>query len=395
MPPADNAERAPKRSVRLYDNTMREGEQTPGVVFSVEDKIRIAAQLVKTGIRHFEAGFAAVSSEEQGAIRAVVEKGFDANVFSLARLKEEDVAAALAAGVRHVVIFVPSSDAMIQARLSCSAQELESRIPHVVEWAKSRGLFVRFSCEDGTRTPWERLLKFSTVAREAGADCIGLTDTAGVGVPEKVARLTSGLKEEVKLPVAVHFHNDLGLAVANSLAAAQAGAEEIQVTVNGLGDRVGNTAMDEFVLAMRVGYGVDMGVDLIEMARLSAMVSDISGLDIPFNKPILGRNVFRHESGIHVQALLRKDIRTYEAFPPEWVGREHEVAFGKHAGKSNVRFLCREAGVVLDAEAETQIANRIKALSQERRQEISRAEVMQMIQEALKRDKPSAPMVAE
>jgi len=391
-PERSMAEHEQKGSVWLYDNTMREGEQTVGVVFSKEDKVRIATQLVKAGVSNFEAGFAAVSAEERKAIRAVVEKGFNANVFSLARLKEKDVDEALEAGVRHIGMFVPSSDSMIRAKLSCSARELEHQIPKVVEYAKRRGLFVRFACEDGTRTPWERLLRFNMLAREAGADCISLVDTAGIGLPERMGELAGALREELNLPISAHCHNDLGLAVANSLAAARAGAKELHVTVNGLGDRAGNTAMDELVLAMKVGYGIDMGIDLVEMAHLSSLLSTITGLKIPFNKPIVGRNAFRHESGVHVQVLLKKDIDTYGAFPPEWVGRKHEVAFGKHAGRSNIRFLCNEVGLALDAEAEIRILERVKALSQKRREEIGREEVLQMILEAQNHIKPAAPL---
>lgn len=165
----------------------------------------------------------------------------------------------------------------------------------------------------------------------------------------------------------------------------------IHVTVNGLGDRAGHTPMDEFVMALKVGYDVDIGIDLVQMNRLSALVSEITGLEIPFNKPIAGRNAFRHESGIHVQALLNQEVQTYAPFPPEWVGRKHEVAFGKHAGRSNVRFLCKEVGLVLDADAEKEVAERVKSLSEERGEEIGREEVLQMITEAQKRREPPAP----
>ena len=188
-------------AVQLYDNTLREGEQTAGVVFSVEEKVRIAGALVGAGVRNLEAGFAAVSAQERKAIRAVVEQGFEANIYSLARLMEKDVDAAMEAGIRHVALFVPSSDSMIQTRLSCSVREVEEQISRVVDYAKTRGLFVRFGCEDGTRTPWERLLKFNALARDAGADCVTVVDTAGIGMPERIAQLARGLKEELKKPV--------------------------------------------------------------------------------------------------------------------------------------------------------------------------------------------------
>lgn len=374
--------------LRLYDNTMRDGEQTVGVAFSVEDKVQIATQLVRTGINNFEAGFPAVSDEEREAIHAIIDKDLRANVFALARLRKRDVDEVVNAGGRHVSIFAPSSDAMIQAADRCSVQDIEDRISRVIDYAKSCGLLTRFSCLDATRTPLARLVRFYTLSYESGADYIGFSDTAGVGMPDKIADAIRALKQEINLPISVHCHNDLGLAVANSIAAARAGADEIQFTVNGLGERVGNTAMDEFVLAMKVGYEIDMGIDLIEMAELSRLLVEITGLGMAYNKPILGRNAFLHESGLHVRALMREGLETYEAFPPEWVGRKHEVAFGKHAGRSNVRFLCRQEGLILDPATEMGIVKRIKTLSQQRKREITHGEVLEMILQARDRTSP-------
>jgi len=378
-------------TVHLYDNTMRDGEQTVGVVFSVEDKLRIAEGLARAGIRRFEAGFAAVSEEERLAIRAVVDAGFDAQVFSLARLREAEVDAAAETGVRHVVVFAPASDVLMRAKSVGTVEQVAESIQRVIGHAKERGLFVRFGCEDSTRAPLDRLLRFCALAAGAGADAVGLADTAGVAMPEEVAAVVAAVRDEVALPVSIHCHNDLGLAVANSLAAVRAGAEEVQVTVNGLGERAGNAAMDEFVMALKVGYGVDAGVDMVEMARLSELLVELTGLRPAFNKPVLGRNAFRHESGIHVQALLEEDAPTYGAFPPEWVGRRHEVAFGKHSGWSNVRYLCRECGLSLAPDAEAEVVRRIKALSQEQRREVDRGEVLEMIR-ALAEGADAAPV---
>ncbi len=379
---AKNREKETVNIPRLYDNTMRDGEQTVGVSFSMKDKVTIATRLVKAGITHFEAGFAVVSDEERRTIRSIVEKNITQYVFSLARLTKEDVDEAIEAGVKHVTLFIPSSDPMIQARLNCSEQEIENRISQVVDYAKKLELFVKFSCEDATRTPLERLVKFYTIAREFGADYISLPDTTGIGTPEHITGLVKTLKQEVKLPISFHGHNDLGLAVANSIAAVKAGADEIQITVNGLGERAGNTPMDEFVLATKVGYGIDLDIDLIEMVELSRLLTEITGIELASNKPIVGKNSFCHESGIHVQALLKEDLGTYEPFPPEWIGRKHEVAFGKHSGRSNIRFLCRQVGLSLNPEEENEVFERIKSLSQTRGYGIERGEVLEIILES-------------
>lgn len=367
--------------IHLYDNTLREGEQTIGIAFSTEDKVRIAEQLVKTGIRHFEVGFAVVSEGERDAIRAIVDKDLGASLYSLSRLRKEDVDHVIDAGLDRIAIFAPSSDSMIEARMHGSVKSIERGTSTVVEYAKSKGLFVRFGCEDATRSPIERLIRLFTLARDAGADYMGLADTAGVIMPDRFCNILQTLKREIGIPISIHCHNDLGLAVANSVIAARCGADEIQVTVNGLGERAGNAIMDELVMAMKVGYGIDLGVDLAEMANLSRMVTDITGLEVAFNKPIMGKHAFMHESGIHVHGLMREDLETYQPFDPELVGRKHRVAFGKHSGRSNVRFLCRELGVSLDPESEKEIVNRIKKLALNGPPAVPREDVAAMIME--------------
>jgi len=386
----DEPETGINAALHLYDNTLRDGEQTVGVAFSVEDKVRIATQLAKTGITDFEAGFPVVSETERQGIRAIVDNELDAHIYCLARLRERDVDEVVNTGARYITLFAPSSDDLMQAKLRCSLEQMEEDISRVVDYAKGRGLFVRFGCEDASRTPLERLVRLYKLSVEAGADFIGFADTTGVAMPDKVADIVRTVRRETQTPISIHCHNDLGLAVANSIAAARAGAEEIQVTVNGLGERAGNATMYEFVLAMKIGYDIDLGIDFLEMAKLSRLLVEITGLEIAFNKPVVGRNAFRHESGIHVQALMSENLKTYQPFPPEWVGRQHEVAFGKHSGRSNVHFLCREIGVTLDPEAEKEVLGRVKALGQERKRTIARDDVAEMIREAHERGS-SAP----
>lgn len=367
-----------KPELRIYDNTLRDGEQTVGVCFSPAEKVLIARQLAATNIRAFEAGFAGVSEEEEAAILAVTEAGLDAEIYSLARLRTQDIDAARRTGVHGVTLIAPVSDVLIRARRK-TPEDVEREIVSAVGYAKRMGLGVRFSCVDASRTPLDRLLRWYLLAREAGADWISYADTVGAATPESVSRAVGELKRVLRMPVSMHAHNDLGLAVANSLAAMKGGADEVQVTVNGLGERAGNTPMEEFVLALKAGYRLDPGVDLHAMMELSGTLNRLTGLEPAVNKPIIGKNAFRHESGIHVQGLLQAELPVFEPFPPEWIGRRHEVAFGKHSGKSNLRHLCREYGIALDARRERLLLRAVKHLAQENRRELEKAEILQFI----------------
>ncbi len=366
-------------NVTLYDNTLRDGEQTVGVCFSPEEKVDIACGLVEAGLSSFEAGFAGVSAEECLAIRRVMNLNLDACIYSLARLNREDIDAAHRAGVHGVTLIAPASDAMIQARGMDRPEDIESEIRTWVAYAKQKNLLVKFSCVDATRTPFARLIRWYHLAQEVGADRISLADTVGVGMPDMISRMIRELKRTLRIPISMHAHNDLGLAVANSLAAMQAGADELQVTLNGLGERAGNASLENLSLVLKVGYNVETGVDLQAMMRLSKKVARLTGRDVAPNTPIIGRDVFRHESGIHVQGLLEGAVRLYEPFPPEWIGCCHEIAFGKHSGKSNVRHLCREYGIVLDGAQESEAVCRIKVRAQTQKRELGKAEVLQLI----------------
>jgi len=323
-------------SVTLFDNTLRDGEQTPGVAFTTAEKVAIGRLLAETGIPALEAGFAAVSAEEREAIRAVVDAQTGMTVFSLCRCVEADVAAACACGVEHVTVYTPVSELQLRRRLQGDFTVVQDRIRRVVAAAKSRGLFVRFSCEEAFRTPPERLVSSYLTAKEVGADMLSLPDTVGVATPWAVERCLALLQREVGLPVSVHFHNDLGLSVANALAAMLAGATEVQVCANGLGERAGNTPLEQVALAALYQLDYDFGVNLEKLTELSTLVSKAAGTEPASNQPIFGANVFTHESGAHLHGLLQSPA-CYEPFPPPLVGREHRFVLGKHSGRAAVR----------------------------------------------------------
>ena len=332
-------------SVTLFDNTLRDGEQTPGVAFTTAEKVAIGRLLAETGIPALEAGFAAVSAEEREAIRAVVDAQTGMTVFSLCRCVEADVAAACACGVEHVTVYTPVSELQLRRRLQGDFTVVQDRIRRVVAAAKSRGLFVRFSCEEAFRTPPERLVSSYLTAKEVGADMLSLPDTVGVATPWAVERCLALLQREVGLPVSVHFHNDLGLSVANALAAMLAGATEVQVCANGLGERAGNTPLEQVALAALYQLDYDFGVNLEKLTELSTLVSKAAGTEPASNQPIFGaKSILSVEELATLFHFPNKSIETPHIF---WLNAKRAPApaqipkEGLHLGKSVYRGIDR------------------------------------------------------
>lgn len=315
----------------VYDTTLRDGEQTPGVSFSLEQKLEIARLMDEIGIHQIEAGFPIVSKAEQQAVKAVANEGLKADVLALTRLKRSEVDLALDCDVDMVLLFIAASELHRKYKLKCSYDELERCITDVVEYSKSHGLKTSFSTEDTTRAEWEIVKRFFTAAVEAGADRIGITDTVGCIHPEALYYLVKSVKGITKVPVSIHLHNDFGLALGNAFAGVKAGAIAVSTTINGIGERAGNVPLIEFVTALKVLYGYDTGIDTTRFKELSQLVSRHSGIPVPVNLPLVGENIFSHESGIHVSAVLNNPA-TYESIPPELVGNQRRLIMGKHTG---------------------------------------------------------------
>ena len=264
--------------VIVYDSTLRDGEQMPGVAFRHEDKLKIATMLSEAGVPEIEAGFAAVSQHELETIRAITGLGLEAKVLSLSRARQSDIDCALKANVDIVLLFAGTSDIHLRYKYGhvVNQDEILTQSVEAVEYAKSHGVKVSFSCEDGTRTPFDFLLRMYRAVEEAGADRLGVTDTLGCITPEGVSRLVRGVKANVKRPVSVHLHNDFGLANANALSAVMAGADAITTTVNGMGERCGNVPLEQFASSMYFLYGVDLGIDLSHLTEISRQVSPMA-----------------------------------------------------------------------------------------------------------------------
>lgn len=372
--------------MRLLDNTLRDGEQTPGVAFRRDHKLRIAELLAAAGVTDAEVGFPAVSDEERRTIACIVKRSLPLRLHALCRLSKRDVDFALDCGVKNLTIFVPTGEQSRQALFgSAHLSDACETIHETVSYAVSNGASVKFSCEHSSQH-WRAdpcsLFRAYSVAWHAGACTISLPDTAGVLLPEEVPLLLAEAKATVDCDISVHFHNDLGLATANTILAAGAGATELQVCVNGLGERAGNAALEEvaFLACKRYGYLPDL--DFVALNTLSGYVYEVAGLRPPFNKPFWGANAFAHESGIHVAAIEAGQDHLYSAFPASLVGRKLEVRLGKHSGLANIRMFARANGLNASEHSLKQGLALVKGLA-EGRGGVSMAELERRLLETL------------
>ena len=349
--------------VEILDTTLRDGEQTPGIALSVEDKVRIAEALSDLGVDVIEAGFAITSAGEREAVKRIGALGLKARVCSLARSRKEDVDSVIDCGLDYVHTFIATSEIHMKHKLKMTAPEVKARAVETIEYAKAHGLTVEFSCEDATRTDLDFLKEMHVAVQEAGADKVNMPDTVGTMSPPAMEYLVREVMKVTKVPLSMHNHNDFGLAVANSLAGVRQGARQVHVCVNGLGERCGNASLEEVVLGLMAFYGVSTKVDTARIGYTSKLVSRLTGFPIPDNKPVVGNNAFAHESGIHVHGVLR-DPSTYEAYSPELVGVQRHIIMGKHTGAHSVREKLREYDVQISEEQLAKVVEQVKKLAE-------------------------------
>ena len=347
--------------VFFYDTTLRDGEQTPGVALLPEEKLEIARQLDTLGVDTIEAGFPATSKGEQNAIRLIAQAGLRAEISALARSAPKDIDLAIACNVGCIHTFIATSDIHLTKKLGISREEVVRKAAESVEYVKAHGLKSEFSAEDATRTDPEFLVTVCEAVVDAGVDRIDIPDTVGVAVPRAMYYLIRKVTERIKVPVALHCHDDMGLAVANSLAGVEAGARELHVTVNGIGERAGNASLEELALILSTFYGIKTGVVLKELYKTSRLVSKITGVMIAPNKSVVGDNAFAHESGIHTAGVISSPD-TYEPLAPEIVGHERKLVAGKHAGKHGIDAMLKEMGLALTKPQLDEVVTRVKEL---------------------------------
>ncbi|MXX20690.1 MAG: 2-isopropylmalate synthase [Cenarchaeum sp. SB0661_bin_35] len=350
--------------IRLFDTTLRDGEQTPGVSLSPSQKVAIARKLDELGVDVIEAGFPITSTGEAEAVRLIAGEGLNSEVCALARSNKKDIDAVCDANLSYVHTFIATSDIHLEHKLRMSREEALTRATEAVTYAKSRGLHVEFSAEDATRTDREFLQKVFGEVAGAGADRIDIPDTVGYATPSYISDITRDAIQASGLPVSVHCHNDFGLAVANSLAGIEAGATCAHVTINGIGERAGNASLEELSMALKclqhdVQY--ETGIKSEMIYETSRFVSSIIGITVQPNKAIVGDNAFGHESGIHTHGILNNPL-TYEPIGPELVGRKRWLKVGKHAGMHGTRAILAEYGIHPTDEQLSHILSRVKEM---------------------------------
>lgn len=353
-------------NIEICDVTLRDGEQTPGVAFTREEKIAIAEKLDSVGVEVIEAGFPVVSKAEEATIKEIANLGLDARICCLARSVAKDVDAALRCDVDFVSIFIATSDSHLKYKYHKTFEEATSCAIDVLDYAKDHGLMVRFAAEDATRTDINALKSVFRLGEEHGADYVSIADTVGILNPSTAFYLVREIKKTVRTKVCIHCHNDLGLAVANTLSAAEAGAFQLHTTVNGIGERCGNASLEELLVGLRVQYGIER-YDVSQLSSLSRLVEQYSGLPIPRIKPIVGANAFAHESGIHVAAVLEEPM-TYELFAPEMVGGKREIIIGKHTGSKALKSVVAKMGHNLTHEQMCELLDKVKRCSEAKKQ---------------------------
>jgi len=372
----------------VHDSTLREGEQTPGVIFSIEDKLNIAKKLDEVGIQQIEAGFPAASEKQRKCIESLVDMNLDAQLSAFARAKKEDIDAVADVGADGIVVSLSISPYHREYKFGGMSKETYlEQLAEMVSYAESYGLFIIYSAEDTTRESDLNFLKKAyKTAEEAGADRARVVDTLGCAGPNGMAFLVKEIGSVLDIPIEVHCHNDLGLALANSLAAVEAGASTVSTSVNGLGERAGITVTEEIIPALHIIFGTSP-FEMSQLTALSKLVEQISGVKMPPHKPLTGENVTAHSSGIHQHGVF-VNPSTYEFYPPRLVGQRRKVYIDELSGRHGIMYVAeKELGLNISEETAKKVLEIVKASfsSGGRRSSYTPDELKEMIMEIEKR----------
>ncbi len=381
------------RRIRIFDTTLRDGEQCPGAAMSLEQKVRMAHVLENLGVDRIEAGFPVSSPIQLKAVQTIANEMKHSSVAALARCVKGDIDAACLALDRAksplLHLFIATSPLHRQHKLKMEQSEILEQLAAMLEYAKKSIDWIEFSPEDASRTEPEFLAEVVKTALDHGARIINIPDTVGYSVPDEIDSLIRDLRRRVakleSAELSVHCHNDLGLAVANSLAAVTAGADQVEVTLSGIGERAGNCALEEFVMALKVRhghYGFNTGIDTTQLYPASRILQSITGWIIPRNKPVFGENAFNHESGIHQHGVL-SHRETYEIIDPKEIGRPREsLVLGRHSGRHAFRQRLEQYNIKLDEKTFEEAFERFSQLADQKK-EMGDDDILAMISDVL------------
>lgn len=371
----------PADAIKIVDTTLRDGEQTAGVVFSNPEKLDIARMLDEVGVHQIESGIPEMGGDEQETIGKIARMGLQASVLGWCRAVRASVDASLACGVDAVAISISTSDIHIEHKLGKSRQWVLDHMTDAVSYAKEQGLrHVSVNAEDASRSDMGFLVEFGKAAKQAGGDRLRFCDTVGIMEPFVLCDRIKELIAGSGMPVEMHTHNDFGLATANALAGIRAGATFVNTTVNGLGERAGNAALEEVVMALKHLCSLELPVKTDEFRHLSELVARASARDIPIWKAIVGANVFAAESGIHADGLLKNPMN-YEAFSPDEVGLERQILIGKHSGGHAIKNKFAEYGIALSDDMVAMVLQRVRSRAIELKRNLFDKELMRIFED--------------
>jgi len=376
----------PPKKVKIHDVTLRDGEQQAGITFTKDDKIRIAEKLAETGVHRIEAGMPAVSPPDEAAIREIVKRNLGPEIFCFCRCMVDDVKRAKDCGVKGIVMEIPSSPQLIEDAYKWPLEKAIDLSIKATSAAKEMGLYTVFFTIDGTRTDMNFLLDLvDRVSKEGHMDAFTLVDTFGVLSPQGASYFTRKVKERVSKPVEIHFHSDFGLGVANTIMAVLAGAEVIHSTVTGIGERAGNAAMEETVLALLTLYGIDVGIHYNKLNELSQLVQKLSGTKVPSSRPFVGKGAYDIESGIVTgwyRNVFKKSPTTVYPVNPKFVGhKKPKILLGKKSGLDNVAIWSQKLGVTLSDEESMNVLQRVKLKAHDLKRPLNEKEFKKIVED--------------
>ncbi len=369
----------------INDTTLRDGEQTAGVAFTTDEKVKIAILLDHMGIQEIEAGIPAMGDIEKKAIKKILNKNLKARIIGWNRAVYKDIDESINCGLNSISISLPVSDIHIRYKLNKTRKWIIEQIKKAIGYAKKHKLYLIVSAEDASRADFDFLLEYIKTIKKEGADRFKFCDTMGILEPFRMFDMIRHICQAVEIDIEVHTHNDFGLATANALAGISAGANFVDTTVNGLGERAGNAALEEIVMALKYIYEIGLKIDVKRLPEISRFVSKASGREIPQGKPIIGKNCFLHESGIHQDGIIKKPL-TYESFEPSVIGKRNQLVIGKHSGKAAIRDFFEKKGTMVNDDIAGKILRKVRYSSTVLKRCLSDSEIYSLYKGVLDRN---------